>query len=151
MVGRILQPPQWARPKGYSPGVLVEGKQVFVSGQFGWNDRHEFLAERFCDQVRQALENVLTVAAEAGAGPEHLARLTWYIVDRDDYHAQLRETGEAYRDVVGRHYPAMSMVQVASLLEPAAKVEIEAVAILPPRRTDFADSATKKGGRTTKL
>lgn len=128
---RILQPPHWTRPKGYSSGVLAVGRQVFVSGQFGWNERREFPSDRLCDQVRTALDNVVTVLEQANARPEHLARLTWYIVDRDEYHEQLEETGVAYRDVIGTHYPAMSMVQVAALLEHRAKVEIEAIAILP--------------------
>ena len=128
---RILQPPHWTRPKGHAPGMLVVGRQVFVSGQFGWNERQEFPSNRLCDQTRAALENILTVLAQADARPQHLARLTWYIVNCAEYHAQLKEIGVAYRDVIGAHYPAMSMVQVAALLEPEAKVEIEAIAVLP--------------------
>jgi len=131
MSARILQPPRWARPKGYSAGMVASGAQVFVSGQLGWNERHEFPSERLADQVRQALANVVTVLAEADARPEHLVRLTWYIVDRDEYHSQLKEIGAAYREVIGRHYPAMSVVQVAALLEPMARVEIEGIAVLP--------------------
>lgn len=128
---QVLQPPHWPRPKGYTPGVMAVGRQIFVSGQFGCDERGVFQSDRLCDQVRVALENILTVLEEAGAGAEHIARLTWYIVDRDEYHAQLKEIGEAYRDAIGRRYPAMSMVQVAALLAPAAKVEIEAIAVLP--------------------
>lgn len=128
---QILQPPEWTRPKGYSAGVAGAGRQVFVSGQIGWNERHEFPSDRMSDQVRLALANVVTILAQANAGPEHIARLTWYIVDRHEYHAQLKEIGAAYRDVIGRHYPAMAVVQVAALLEEAAKVELEATALLP--------------------
>lgn len=127
----ILQPPHWARPKGYSAGAVGAGRQIFVSGQFGCNERHEFPSARLCDQVHFALANVVTVLAQANAGPRHIARLTWYIVDRHEYHAQAQEIGVAYREVMGRHFPAMSVVQVAALLEERAKVEIEAIALLP--------------------
>ena len=128
---RILQPSRWTRPKGYAHGTLATGTQVFVSGQLGWNEHQEFSSARLCDQVRRALENVVTVLAQADARPEHVARLTWYIIDFDEYRAQQREIGAAYRDIMGSHYPAMTMVQVVALLEPAAKVEIEAIAFLP--------------------
>jgi enamine deaminase RidA (YjgF/YER057c/UK114 family) len=127
----ILQPPHWARPKGYSAGTAGVGRQIFVSGQLGWNEHHQFPSERLCDQVSLALANVVTVLSQANARPEHVARLTWYIVDRNEYHAQAKDIGAAYREVMGRHYPAMSVVQVAALLEEAAKVEIEAIALLP--------------------
>ena len=128
---RILQPSIWSKPKGYAHGTVATGKQVFVSGQLGWNEDREFTSDRLCDQVRIALENVVTVLVQADASPEDVARLTWYILDFDEYRAQLREIGSAYRDVMGSHYPAMTMVQVVALLEPAAKVEIEAIAFLP--------------------
>jgi enamine deaminase RidA (YjgF/YER057c/UK114 family) len=128
---QILQPPHWERPKGYSAGVVGSGRQVLVSGQIGCNERLEISSDLLCDQVRLALANVVTVLAEANARAEHIARLTWYIVDRHEYHAQLKEIGAAYRDVIGRHYPAMAVVQVAALLEERAKVEIEALALLP--------------------
>ena len=127
---RILQPPHWTRPKGYSPGVLGSGRQVYVSGQFGCSRQLEF-PDRLCDQIRMALENVVTVLAEADARPEHIVRLTWYIVDREEYFAQGREIGIGYREVIGAHYPAQSMVQAAALLDPRAKVEVEAIALLP--------------------
>jgi enamine deaminase RidA (YjgF/YER057c/UK114 family) len=128
---QILQPPQWARPQGYAAGVAATGRQVFVSGQVGCNERKEFPSEQLHDQVRLALDNVMTVLAQAGARAEHVVRLTWYIVDRSEYHAQLKEIGAAYRGIMGRHYPAMSVVQVAALLEAKAKVEIDAIAMLP--------------------
>ena len=128
---QILQPPHLARPSGYSPGVLAVGRHIYVSGQLGWNEHHEFASDRLCDQVRDALKNVLMVLRQAQAGPQHLAKLTWFIVDFQQYQAQLKEIGIAYRETIGNHYPAMSMVQVAALLEPAAQVEIEAVAVLP--------------------
>jgi enamine deaminase RidA (YjgF/YER057c/UK114 family) len=128
---KILQPPNWPRPNGYSPGVLGDGRQVYVSGQLGCNEQGIFAFERFSDQVRVALRNVLTVLAQAGAGPQHIAKLTWFVVDCAEYHAQQKEAGIAYRDVMGSHYPAMSLVQVAGLVAPQARVEIEAVAVLP--------------------
>ncbi|MFC4313977.1 RidA family protein [Steroidobacter flavus] len=128
---QILQPPHWERPKGYSAGVVGSGRQVIVSGQIGCNERLEIPSARLSDQVRLALANIVTVLAEANARPEHIARLTWYIVDRHEYQAQLKEIGAAYRDIIGRHYPAMAVVQVAALLEEQAKVEIEALALLP--------------------
>lgn len=127
----ILQPPNLPRPSGYSPGVLAVGRQIYVSGQLGWNEQQEFASGRLCDQVRVALGNVLTVLRQADAGPEHIAKLTWFVVDCAEYHAQTRDIGEAYREVIGNHYPAMSLVQVAALVVPGARVEIEAVAVLP--------------------
>jgi enamine deaminase RidA (YjgF/YER057c/UK114 family) len=127
----LLQPPGWPRPKGYSNGVVAQGRQVFVSGQIGWNERGEIVSDRLADQVGQALENILAVLAEAGGGAEHVVRLTWYITSRDEYLAEVRAIGEAYRAVMGRHFPAMSVVQVVALVEPRAKVEIEATAAVP--------------------
>jgi enamine deaminase RidA (YjgF/YER057c/UK114 family) len=126
----MLQPPGWPRPKGYSNGVAAEGRQVFVSGQIGWNERGEIVSDRLADQVRQALENILAVLAEAGGGAEHVVRLTWYVTSRDEYRAEVRAIGEAYRAVMGRHFPAMSVVQVVALVEARAKVEIEATAVV---------------------
>jgi enamine deaminase RidA (YjgF/YER057c/UK114 family) len=128
---RVLQPPGWPRPRGYSNGVVAEGRLVLVAGQIGWDASGEFPAADLAGQVRQALENVVAVLAEAGAGPEHVARLTWYVTDRDEYLARAREIGEAYRAVMGRHYPAMAVVQVAALVEAQACVEIEATAVVP--------------------
>jgi enamine deaminase RidA (YjgF/YER057c/UK114 family) len=127
----ILQPPGWPRPKGFSCGVSGEGTIVFVSGQIGWDEHGRFPATDIAGQVRQALRNIMTILAEAGARPEHVARLTWYVTDKHEYLAAQREIGEAYREVMGRHFPAMSVVAVAALLEDEAKVEIEATAIVP--------------------
>jgi enamine deaminase RidA (YjgF/YER057c/UK114 family) len=130
MSHEILQPPDWARPRGYSNGIAAEGRQVFISGQIGWNAEQQFASDDLAAQVRQALANVVEVLACAGAKPEHLARLTWYVTSREEYYASIEGIGTAYREVIGRHFPAMSVVVVAALLEPRAKVEIEATAIL---------------------
>jgi enamine deaminase RidA (YjgF/YER057c/UK114 family) len=127
----ILQPAGWPRPKGFSCGVSGEGTIVFVSGQIGWDEHGRFTSDDMAGQVRQALRNIVAVLAEAGARPEHVARLTWYVTDKREYLAAQREIGEAYREVMGRHFPAMSVVAVAALLEDEAKVEIEATAIVP--------------------
>jgi enamine deaminase RidA (YjgF/YER057c/UK114 family) len=126
-----LQPPGWPRPRGYANGIAAEGRLVFVAGQIGWDETGAFPAADLAGQVRQALRNVVAVLAEAGAGPEHIARMTWYVTDRDAYVADPAALGEAYREVIGRHFPAMSVVQVAALVEPQAKVEIEATAVVP--------------------
>jgi enamine deaminase RidA (YjgF/YER057c/UK114 family) len=127
---KILQPAGWARPRGYANGVAAEGRQVFVGGQIGWDANQRFVSDDFAAQARQALANIVAVLAEAGARPEHLVRLTWYVTSRDEYNAALSEIGAAYRELIGRHYPAMSVVVVAGLLEPRAKVEIEATAVV---------------------
>lgn len=127
---RILQPAGWARPRGYASGVAAEGRLVFVAGQIGWDENQRFVSDDLAAQARQALFNVVAVLAEAGARPEHLVRLTWYVTSRDEYNASLAEIGSAYRELFGRHYPAMSVVVVAGLLEPRAKVEIEATAVV---------------------
>ncbi len=132
----ILQPEGWARPKGYSNGIVARGRQVFIAGQIGWDADGGFQATRLAPQVRQALDNVVVVLAEAGGRPEHLVRLTWYVTSRDEYYAELPEIGAAYRAVIGRHYPAMSVVQVVALMEAAAKVEIEATAVIPDAPDD---------------
>ena len=130
MSRRILQPEGWARPRGYANGVAAEGRQVFVSGQIGWDADQRIVSGDFATQARQALANIVAVLATAGAKPEHLVRLTWFVTSRDDYNAALAEIGAAYRELIGRHYPAMSVVVVAGLLEPRAKVEIEATAVV---------------------
>jgi enamine deaminase RidA (YjgF/YER057c/UK114 family) len=127
-----LQPPGWPPPRGYANGVAAEGRLVFVAGQIGWDESGAFPAADLPGQVRQTLRNVLAVVAQAGGGPEHVARMTWYLVDREDYLANQRAIGAAYRETMGRHFPAMAVVEVAGLLEPEAKVEIEATAVLPP-------------------
>ncbi|MGH8245020.1 MAG: RidA family protein, partial [Gammaproteobacteria bacterium] len=126
-----LQPAGWKPPRGYSNGVAAEGKFVFVGGQIGWDENERFPSDDFVDQVRQALKNTLSVLAEARARPEHITRMTWYITDRRDYLSALHEVGQVYREVIGAHYPAMAMVQVAALVEERAKVEIETTAVIP--------------------
>ena len=128
---KILQPPGWAAPKGYANGVAARGAFVAVGGQIGWNAAQQFESDDFAAQARQALANIVAVLAEAGGRPEHIVRMTWYVVDRDEYVASLSELGRAYREVIGRHYPAMTAVEVSRLVEPRAKVEIEATAIVP--------------------
>ena len=128
---QLLHPTDWAPAKGFSNGVAAEGRQVFVAGQVGWNARQEIVGDDFVAQVEQALRNVVDILAEADARPEHLVRLTWYITDKREYLARLREVGQAYRRVIGRHFPAMTLVQVVALVEDRAKVEIEATAVIP--------------------
>jgi enamine deaminase RidA (YjgF/YER057c/UK114 family) len=127
----ILQPQGWPRPKGYSNGVAAEGRQIFIAGQVGWDAEGRFASQQMAGQVKQALANIVAVLAEADALPKHIVRLTWYITSRDEYYAQLPEIGAAYRTVMGKHFPVMSVVQVVALMEAAAKVEIEATAIRP--------------------
>lgn len=128
---QILQPPGWTTPKGYANGVAARGTQVYVGGQIGWNAQQQFETDDFIAQTAQTLRNVLAVLREAGAGPEHMVRMTWYILDRVEYNARLKELGQVYREVVGRHFPAMSCVQVTALMEERAKVEIEVTAVVP--------------------
>ncbi|MFM6986426.1 MAG: RidA family protein [Hydrogenophaga sp.] len=128
---QFLQPPGWAAPKGYANGVAARGTLVFVGGQIGWNREQQFESDDFIAQTRQALQNVHAVLACAGAGPEHMVRMTWYIIDRDEYNARLRELGTVYRDVMGKHFPAMTCVEVARLVEARARVEIEVTAVRP--------------------
>jgi enamine deaminase RidA (YjgF/YER057c/UK114 family) len=128
---KVLQPAGFAPTKGYANGIACDGGLVFVSGQIGWDAQHVMVSADFADQVRQALRNVVAVVGEAGGGPEHVVRLTWYVTDKLEYLALQREIGAAYRDVMGRHFPAMSVVEVRGLLEDGAKVEIEATAVIP--------------------
>ncbi|HEX4508828.1 MAG TPA: RidA family protein [Burkholderiaceae bacterium] len=128
---RVLQPPTWPRPRGYANGVEASGRQVHVAGMIGWTPEGRFESDDLVHQVRQALLNVRTVLAEAGAGPEHLVRMTWYVTDRTEYLARGREIGVAYRELLGRYDVAMTAVQVVALMEERAKVEIEATAVLP--------------------
>ena len=130
MSREILEPPGWARPRGYSNGIAATGRQVFVSGQIGWDAQQKFVSDDFALQTRQALSNIIDVLACAGAGPQHIVRLTWYVTSRDEYNAATAAIGTIYRELMGRNYPAMSVVVVAALLEPRAKVEIEATAIV---------------------
>jgi enamine deaminase RidA (YjgF/YER057c/UK114 family) len=127
----ILQPEHWAKPVGYANGIAAEGRLVFVGGQIGWNGLSMFETDDLVAQVRQTLANVIAVLAEAGAEAQHIVSMTWYFTDKAEYLSNLKGIGEAYRDVIGRHYPAMAAVQVAALMEDRAKIEIQAVAVVP--------------------
>ena len=127
----ILQPPGWKKPSGYANGVMAEGAVVFVGGQIGWDEQEIFQSDALVEQVRQALKNTVSVLSQAGAGPENIARMTWYVTDKREYLRSRREIGQVYREIIGRHYPAMTMVQVNALMEDRAKVEIETTAVLP--------------------
>ena len=131
MTHKVLQPKEWARARGYANGIAARGTQVFIAGQIGWDAQQKFHDRRLAPQVRAALKNVLRVLEEAGGGPEHIVRLTWYVTSRQEYLDELPEIGAAYREVMGRNFPAMSVVQVSALVELDAKVEIEATAVLP--------------------
>ena len=128
---QILQPPGWARPKGFSNGIVASGKFVFIAGQVGWTPQGEWKASDFAGQFRQALENILEVLAQAGGEPHHVVRLPWYVIDKQEYLAALRDVGKAYRELMGRHFPTMAVVQVGGLVEPEARLEIEATAVIP--------------------
>ena len=127
---KTLLPAGWPRPRGYAAGISAEGRLVFVSGQIGWDRNGAFVSDSLVGQAAQALRNVVAILAEAGAGPQHLTRLTWYVTDKREYLAQQAALGAIYRDVIGRHYPAMSVVEVSALVEDSAKVEIEATAVV---------------------
>lgn len=127
----ILQPPGWARPRGYSNGIVAQGRMVFIAGQIGWDEQCRIVSDDLTEQVRQALKNVVAVLAQAGARPEHIARMTWYVTDKRAYVEAYRGIGAAYRDIIGTHYPVMTAMQVAALIEDAAKVEIECTAVVP--------------------
>lgn len=128
---RFLHPRGWKPAKGFSNGVVAEGRMVFLAGQVGWNAEQRFESRDFVAQARQALANIVTLVAEAGGRAEHITRLTWFVLDKQDYLSQLRELGEAYRSIMGRHFPAMTLLQVGALVEDEAKVEIEATAVVP--------------------
>ncbi len=128
---QVLQPPDWPRPKGYSNGILARGQPVFLAGQIGWDAQGRFPSRTLSGQVRTALENILALLATINAGPEHIVRLTWFVTSREEYHQQLQQIGAAYRAVMGKHFPCMSVVQVVALIEAEAKVEIEATAVIP--------------------
>ena len=127
----FLLPPGWPRPRGYSNGVVASGRTVYVSGMIGWDAQGVFHTDDFAGQVRQALANIVAVLAEAGAGPEHIVRMTWYVLDTKEYTGAYKAVGAAYREVIGAHYPAMTAVQVAGLVEERARVEIEITAVVP--------------------
>jgi enamine deaminase RidA (YjgF/YER057c/UK114 family) len=128
---QFLHPKNWKKPKGFANGIVAEGRMVFLAGQVGWNAEQTFDSADFVAQVRQALANIVTLVGEAGGRPEHITRLTWYVTDKAEYLSRLTEVGGAYRSVMGRHFPTMTMVQVVALVEDLAKVEIEATAVLP--------------------
>ena len=128
---QLLHPSHWKAAVGYANGVLASGQSVFVGGQIGWNADQVFESDDFVVQVNQALQNIVAILKEANAGPEHIVRLTWYVTDKQEYLARLKEVGAASREVLGKHFPAMTMVQVAGLVEDQAKVEIEATAVIP--------------------
>lgn len=127
---KLLQPDGWAPPKGYANGIAARGTQIFVGGQIGWNAQQQFESDDFIAQTRQTLLNIRAVLEAGGAGPEHMVRMTWYILDRVEYNARLKELGGVYREVMGRNFPAMTCVQVAALMEARAKVEIEVTAVV---------------------
>ena len=130
---KILQPEGWPKPKGYANGVAARGTVISVSGQIGWDIHEKLVSEDFVAQTKQALLNIRSILFEAGAEPENLVRLTWYVVDKKEYLENLKAIGEAYRQVFSTHFPAMSLIQVAGLLEDGAKVEIEATAVVPDK------------------
>jgi enamine deaminase RidA (YjgF/YER057c/UK114 family) len=128
---RTLLPPGWPRPKGYSNGISARGRMVFTAGVIGWDEEEKLVADDLVGQFRQVLANTLAILAEDKAGPEHIVRMTWYVTDRDDYVANLAGIGAAWRELIGRNYPTMAVVQVAGLVEPGALVEIETTAVVP--------------------
>lgn len=128
---KLLQPPGWAPAKGYSNGIAARGTLVFVAGQVGWDPKQQIEPGGFVAQASRALSNIVAVLKEAGARPEHIVRMTWYVVDKDEYNGCLRDLGQKYREIIGRHFPAMTAVQVAGLVEEGARVEIEATAVVP--------------------
>ena len=128
---KTLQPAEWARPKGYANGIAARGQMIFISGQIGWDANGQFAGDNLPDQVRQALRNIVRILQEADAEPRHLVRLTWYVLNREAYLQEAREIGAAYREVFGKHFPSMSVVEVKGLVEQRALVEIEATAVIP--------------------
>ena len=127
----ILQPPGWPRPKGYSNGLVAGGRMVFVAGQVGWNEREQFETDDFAGQARQVFQNIVMVLNEAGAGPEHIVRMTWFIADKKEYLGSLKEIGAAYKEIIGRFYPPMSVIEVSGFIEDGAKLEVETTAVIP--------------------
>lgn len=127
----IVNPPGWPRPKGYSNGIVAKGRMVFVAGMVGWTPEEKFETDDFVGQARQAFQNIVAVLKEAGAGPEHIVRMTWFVADKREYLARGRELGAAYRDIIGRNYPVMAVIEVKGFIEDGAKLEIEATAVIP--------------------
>ena len=130
---QILQPPTWAKPRGFANGIATTGKLVFIAGQVGWTGEGKWEARDFAGQFRQTLKNIVEVLAQAGGKPQHIVRLTWYVIDKQEYLSSLKDVGVAYRAVMGGHFPTMAVVQVGGLIEPEAKLEIEATAVLPEK------------------
>jgi enamine deaminase RidA (YjgF/YER057c/UK114 family) len=130
---QILQPPGWARARGFSNGIAANGRLVFIAGQIGWTGEGKWEARDFAGQFKQAVKNILAVLKEAGGRPEHIVRLTWYVIDKKEYLASLKEVGVAYRELMGNHYPTMAVVQVTGLVEDEARLEIEATAVVPEK------------------
>ncbi|MDX9839167.1 MAG: RidA family protein [Azoarcus sp.] len=130
-MNKVLQPEGWAKPRGYSNGIEARGRQIYVGGQIGWNAECKFESDDLIQQIYMALKNSVDVVRAAGGGPEHIVRMTWYLVDKKEYVARLKEIGAVYREVMGKNYPAMSAIQVADLVENEAKVEIEVTAVIP--------------------
>lgn len=128
---KILLPEGWPRPSGYSHGISVCGTQIFVAGQIGWNSEEKFETDQFWQQTRQALKNTVSILSEAGAKPEHIVRMTWFITNRQEYLNQLKEVGEVYREVIGNNFPVMSVLEISKLIEEQAKLEIETTAVIP--------------------
>ena len=131
MIHKTLLPPGWSRPNGYSNGISAEGRMVFVAGQIGWDETQVIQTESMAGQIEQALKNTVAVLAEADAGPQHIVRMTWYITSRTDYLNEIKAIGRSWRKVIGKHYPAMAVVEVSALIESMAKVEIETTAVVP--------------------
>jgi enamine deaminase RidA (YjgF/YER057c/UK114 family) len=127
---KIIQPEGWPQPKGYANGVLANGETLFIGGQIGWDENEQFTSDDFVDQVRQTLKNTVAVLEAAGGTPANIVRMTWYITNKQEYLASLREVGAVYREIIGKHFPAMAMVQVVALMEDRARVEIETTAVL---------------------
>jgi enamine deaminase RidA (YjgF/YER057c/UK114 family) len=141
MSTETLQPAEWARPKGYANGMAARGRMIFISGQVGWDGQGHFTSDNLAEQVKQALRNIVRVLEEAQAEPRHLVRLTWYVLSREAYLREAREIGAGYREVLGKYFPAMSVVEVRGLVEQRALVEIEATAVIPDDEAD-GDSAS---------
>ena len=131
---KTLQPPGWARAKGFSNGIACSGRLVFIAGQVGWTGQGKWEARDFAGQFKQAIKNIIAVLHEAGGKPEHIVRLTWYVIDKQEYLGALKDVGAAYRELMGRHYPAMAVVQVSGLVEDEARLEIEATAVIPEEK-----------------
>ncbi|HJT08419.1 MAG TPA: RidA family protein [Stellaceae bacterium] len=130
---RAVNPPGWVRPKGYSNAIVARGTQVFVAGQVGWDGQERFASDDFIEQLRQALRNIVEILAAAGAKPDHVARMVWYVLDKQEYMARVAEAGAVWREIMGRHYPAITLVEVGALVADRARLEIESMAVIPDR------------------